>query len=71
MTPQPFYTSKAFWVAFIALTLSILVKVHVIPANEDIVVWGMMLQAVLAGIFRWTADQPLALPGPGVTKLDR
>jgi hypothetical protein len=61
MTPQPFYTSKAFWVAFLTLVGALLVKLGVVEATFDTVLWSGMVLGLLSAIFRWNADQPLSL----------
>ena len=66
--PQPFYTSKSFWVLLVTFILNLLTLTHVINTNTPVETVSNGVLAVLALVFRWTANQPLALPGPGVAK---
>lgn len=61
MNPQPFYTSKGFWTSFLAFASLIyyMWKNH----NWDPNLISTSLLVVLSNVFRWTADQPLALTG--------
>ncbi len=68
--PQPFYTSKAFWTALVGLVFYILVALKVLPVTLDGTVIAGMILAVLAGVFRWTADQPLTTKSSGSTTAD-
>ena len=61
--PQPFYTSKAFWVAFLTLAGAVLVKTGVLEPSFDTVLWAGMVLGLLSAVFRWTADQPLTIAG--------
>ena len=67
--PQPFYTSKAFWTGALAAIFNLLVLSHVVSPTTDTTTIVNGILAALAIVFRWSANQPLALPGAGVTKL--
>jgi hypothetical protein len=62
-TAQPFYTSKTFWTLLLAFAGNILVQTNVLPVTADFQTYSNMAMLILAGIFRWTADQPLSVTG--------
>ena len=62
--PQAFYTSKTFWTLSLAFVGNVLVQANVLPVTTDFQTYSNLAMLVLAGIFRWTADQPLAVTAP-------
>ena len=69
MNPQPFYTSKTFWTMIIGIVFQVLVFFGVVKTDANIQMLTDSILFILGMIFRWQANQTLALPGPDVKKL--
>ncbi len=66
--PQPFYTSRTFWMLVIAFVVNLCAQLLPATISAQVAQYANEVLAVLGIVFRWNATQPLALPGPGVAK---
>ena len=61
--PQPWFTSKTLWALVLMFLFNTLQHFGIISATSNVQFLADSVLSVLALVFRWQSDQPLALSG--------